>query len=270
MEGLRIERREGVVEARLDRPERANALSAAIVEGLLELVDACAQDDTSLLVLRGEGAHFCAGFDLGDLERQSDGDLLWRMVRLEMLLQKLHHAPFLTMTLAHGTVVGAGVDILCACARRVAAPHATFRMPGWRFGVALGTRRLIARVGEDAARSVLLAARRFDAKEALEIGLLEAIAPPEEWSDRIKEVAAAASALDATSRSELLRMSVVDTRAADMASLVGTAARPGLRDRIASFRRASLKAQRADRTTGEAETDQAHQRSDAHNVWRRC
>jgi enoyl-CoA hydratase/carnithine racemase len=219
-----------------DRKERANALSEAVVERLLELVDACAGDGTSLLVLRGEGPHFCAGFDLGDLDRQTDGDLLWRMVRLETLLQKLYHAPYMTMALAHGTVVGAGVDVVCACARRLAAPGSTFRMPGWRFGVALGTRRLIARVGSDAARSVLINTRRFDAAEALAIGLVEEVVAPEGWGEKVRDVAAAAAELDPTSRAELLRMSVADTRAVDMASLVATAGRPGLRDRIVAFR----------------------------------
>jgi enoyl-CoA hydratase/carnithine racemase len=237
VEELQVVALHGFVEARLKREHRANALSEALVERLLELVDACATDGTSLLVLRGEGSHFCAGFDLGDLDRQTDADLLWRMVRLETLLQKIHHAPFVTMALAHGTVVGAGVDLVCACSRRVAAPGSTFRMPGWRFGVALGTRRLIARVGSDAARSVLIDTRCFDVEEAIEIGLIDELASPEAWDERIASAARAAAALDPTSRAELLRMSVPDTRAEDMASLVTTAGKPGLRDRIAAFRR---------------------------------
>ena len=236
MEELRIARLDGLVEARLDRKKRANALSEMVVERLLELVDACGSDGTSLLVLRGEGPHFCAGFDLGDLDGQTDGDLLWRMVRLETLLQKLYHAPFVTMALAHGTVVGAGVDILCACSRRLAAPGSTFRMPGWRFGVALGTRRLIARVGSDAARSVLINTRRFGAEEAVTVGLVEEAVAPEGWDEKVRHAAEAAAALDPASRAELLQMSVADTRAEDMASLVATAGRPGLRDRILAFR----------------------------------
>jgi enoyl-CoA hydratase len=82
MDELEITRSKSTVEVRLDRASRANALSGSLVETLLELVDECARDGTRLLVFSGKGPHFCAGFDLGDLDRQTDGDLLWRLERL--------------------------------------------------------------------------------------------------------------------------------------------------------------------------------------------
>src|SRR5689334_6708826 len=215
MDELEITRSDRTVEVRLDRSSRANALSASLVEALLEIVDTCTNDGTRLLVFSGKGRHFCAGFDLGEIEGQSDGDLLWRLVRLETLLQKVYHARFLTIAFAHGTVVGAGVDLFCSCARRVAAPTTTFRMPGWRFGVALGTRRLIARVGKDAARSVLLASRVFDASEALGIGLADTLLAADGWPKALREARDASTTLDDDALAELLRISGTETRAQD-------------------------------------------------------
>jgi enoyl-CoA hydratase len=140
----------------LDRPQQANSLSASAVEILLDAFSVAEESDVRLAVVRGNGKNFCAGFDLQDLESTSDAELMWRMIRLELLLQAVFHAPFLTLALAQGNAVGAGADLFCACSMRVSAPGTKFRMPGWGFGVALGTRRLVERIGMEKAREFLL------------------------------------------------------------------------------------------------------------------
>ncbi|MGH8601146.1 MAG: enoyl-CoA hydratase/isomerase family protein, partial [Burkholderiales bacterium] len=131
----------------LNRPHKANALDSALIEALLDAVEYAYTDSTRLLVLEGRDRNFSAGFDFTGYQQQSEGDLVLRFIRIETLLQRLYHAPFATLALAHGRNFGAGVDIIGACSLRVATPDATFRMPGLRFGVVLGTRRLAARVG---------------------------------------------------------------------------------------------------------------------------
>jgi len=74
------------------------------------------------------------------------------------------------MAIAHGRNFGAGADLFVACDVRVAAPGTTFRMPGLRFGLQLGTRRLAQRIGNEAARGVLAESRTLDADAALELG----------------------------------------------------------------------------------------------------
>lgn len=105
---------EGVLRLTLNRPDKANALDAEIVEGLLDGIAAACGNETRLLVLAGAGRHFCAGFDLSDLDTISDGDLLHRFVRIETLLQTVFHLPFATLALAHGRVMGAGADLFGA------------------------------------------------------------------------------------------------------------------------------------------------------------
>ena len=248
MDELKLARDGACLEITLDRPERLNALSAGTVDALLRILADCAADGTRLVVLRGSGASFCSGFDLGDIESLSDGDLLWRMVRLEMLLQCVCHTPYVTLGLAHGRVVGGGVDLFAACTLRIAAPGTSFRMPGFQFGVALGTRRLVERVGADAARGVLLETRTFDAEHAERIGLVQEIVESAAWPQTIAAALRTATTLTPQAVKDLLGIAARDTRAEDMAALVTTAAQPGLKERILAFR-ARAKAARAQPVT---------------------
>jgi enoyl-CoA hydratase/carnithine racemase len=236
---LRVEHAGSILNLTFTRSDKSNALSATLVETLIETLAEAGRDGTDLVVFRGEGRNFCAGFDLGDLDAQTDGDLVLKLLRIETMLQAVANARFVTLALAQGKVIGAGCDLFCACSERVATPDAGFRMPGWRFGVALGTRRLGARVGSDAARSLLLDTRAFDAADAHAVGLATTLADQEEWSDIAAAAAARAATLGEPSRGMLLELTAPDTRALDMAALVASASHPGLRDRVKAFRRAS-------------------------------
>ena len=179
----------------LNRAQKANALSASLVEALLDAVEYAATDGTRLLILEGAGPHFCAGFDFTDVQAQSEGDLVLRFIRIETLLQAIYHAPFETLALAHGRVFGAGADIVASCSQRIAAPDTTFRMPGLRFGVVLGTRRLMHRVGADRAREILSTSRSFGSDEALACAFLTSVVPQAEWPAIITGAQSAAEAL---------------------------------------------------------------------------
>ena len=123
----------------LNRAAKANALSASLVEALINAVEYAQTDGTRLLIFEGNGSHFCAGFDFSGYDEATEGELVLRFVRIEHLLQCVHHAPFATLALAHGKIFGAGADLVCACSTRIAAPGTTFRLPGLRFGLVLGT-----------------------------------------------------------------------------------------------------------------------------------
>lgn len=234
---LQIESTGLVTTLTLDRPDKANALSAALVEALDAAVATANHDGTRLLVLKGNGRNFCAGFDFGGFEETSEGDLLLRFVRIEMLLQALYHAPFATLALAQGRNFGAGVDLVLACGSRIAAPDAEFRMPGLKFGLQLGTRRLAARIGGDAARALLAGSRTFGADEALRIGFVQEIAAPEAWPAIALRAAGEAEQLSVAAATRLHAATVTDSRAADLADLVRSAAEPGLKERIREYRK---------------------------------
>lgn len=220
----------------LNRPQKANALSATLVEALLDAVECAYSDGTRLLILDGAGPHFCAGFDFTDYQNSSDGDLALRFIRIETLLQALYHAPCETLVLAHGKIFGAGADLVASCGTRIAASDTTFRMPGLSFGVVLGTRRLTHRIGADRAREILSASRTFGAEEAHRIGFLTGIAAPSAWPQVVEETRVRCQRLSPGAAAALHRQTTIDTRAEDMAALAQSVSKPGLKERIRLYR----------------------------------
>jgi enoyl-CoA hydratase len=122
----------------LDRPERANAISADLVEALHGVLDEAGRARPHALVLRGNARHFAAGFDLGGLELETDATLALRFLRIGLLLERLLAAPYVTVAVVEGAAVGAGADLVLACDHRLVDPSVTLRFPGSAFGVALG------------------------------------------------------------------------------------------------------------------------------------
>jgi enoyl-CoA hydratase/carnithine racemase len=250
-----VSRTDDVVTLTLDRPARANALDRVTVARLDDAVDeAASAGDLSALVILGNGKNFCGGFDLTGLETSDEATLIVRFIEIETLLQKLYHAPFATIAWAQGNALGAGADIFAACEHRIAAPDARFRMPGWGFGVALGTRRLADRIGAAAARDVLSAGRTLDARQALHAGLATAVAdtglapamadvaPPlasNAGSDTpLADIIANARRLGPGAR-HLNALTVPDHRESDMAALVASLLRePSLKERMLTYARA--------------------------------
>lgn len=236
--------RDGVATLTLARADRGNALSPELVEALLAaLGSACADDTVHTVALRAEGRNFCTGFDLSDLDACSDGDLLARFVRIELLLAALWHAPVRTVALAQGRAWGAGADLFAACETRIATADASFRFPGAGFGLVLGSRRLAERVGPDRARRWVIDGVQIDAAQALAAGLASAVTPfcddgavpSTDFATPTVSRETAAAIRDATR---------IDQRDADLAALVRSAAAPGLKARIAAYRDALRTARR--------------------------
>lgn len=235
-EAVRFERGGDTWTITLTREEKRNALSQAMVEELLSFVATAARERPRVLVLQGHGPTFCAGFDFTGLNDQSDGDLLLRFVRVEMLLQALSALPCLTVAFAHGRCFGAGVDLFTACKVRFAEPKTTFRMPGLSFGLLLGTRRFGEVVGTETAMALLDGSRTFDVSIALDIGLVHNVVCLENRSDLTEAVHRRALGLTADARATLYEaLMPANQLHVDMALLVRSASQPGLKQRITEY-----------------------------------
>lgn len=236
-------RREGAItHLRLKRPDKGNSLSAGLVEQLAAAVSACYGDGTRGLLLDAAGSNFCTGFDLSDLDAETDDSLLARFVRVELLLQSVHRAPFLTAALAQGRAWGAGADLFAACKLRWAAPGTTFSFPGAGFGLVLGTARLGALVGPAAAGDWILSGRQVPLQEAADAGLVQRSTEPASARSLHDTLAQLLQRVDATTQTQLgaaLQARSPAGDALDMARLVESAARPGLKERIVAYRAAS-------------------------------
>ena len=240
---LLVERHDDLLVLTLNRPDSANALSPALVEALYaEITHA---HDVRLCVIRGNGRHFCAGFDLSDIESLSDGDLLWRFLRIEQMLQTVYHAPFPIVALAHNQVVGAGADLFAACWKRIAAPDVRLKMPGWNFELALGTRRLARLIGSDNARDLLIDTKTLNAGQCLRSNLSTQIAEPEQWDHLVKDLLKRTRALPQKALEDMLSLTVNDTRDIDLSAIVHTAGQPGLKARIMAYREQIIAAAKA-------------------------
>ena len=242
--------REGhVLHLRLNRPDKGNALSASLVQALGEAVAAASQDaDLRLLMLSGAGRHFCTGFDLSDLDSETDDSLLARFTRVELLLQAVHAAPFRTLALARGRTMGAGADLFAACTERWIVDDATFAFPGSGFGLVLGTTRLTEQVGATTAMRWLEGGATLDTTAALSSGLANLHTTADGLAAEQARLVERVHRLDAATQRGIHQAIDAARRprgdagdAADLVRLVRSAARPGLRDRIAAYRAAQRK-----------------------------
>ena len=234
-DGIRAEFDDGVLTVTLDRARSRNALALEPVNAFIDALDEAARRGVHSAVIRADGPAFCAGLDLSGIGQRGDADFVLLLVRIETLLQRVYRAPFQTLALAQGAAFGAGADLLAACRRRVAAPDLKITFPGVRFGVLLGTRRLAARVGADAADRILGEGRVLSGEEALQAGLVTDAAPPDAWDAIVDAFVDRGAQRDGHVGARLASMLNPDTDAADMADLVRSASRPGLEQRIAGY-----------------------------------
>lgn len=230
-----VERDGPVMRVSLARPDKLNAFSAELVDGLHEAVRTAEREEVRLLVFSGTGKGFSGGFDLSGLNEMSDGDLLLRFVRVEELLQAVYHAPFGTLAFVHGPCYGAAADLVAACQWRVATPDARFRMPGLNFGIVLGTSRLSALVGPDAAHELLLRSKPFDVTEAEALGFVQEIAEQDAWPEAERKALDAVLALSAENFKQMTVRTRQSDREGDMLALVRSAAQGSIKERISSY-----------------------------------
>jgi enoyl-CoA hydratase len=228
---LNIETNASVTKLTLANPSKGNALSRDLIEALIEQTTiALSNVNIHTIELHAEGSHFCTGLDLSNLDNESDGDLLHRLVRIETFLALLWSAPITTKAFAKGRTWGAGADIFVACEHRLLQPNTTFRFPGAQFGISLGTARLTDRIGTDKARQLILHSEEMTADTAIHAGLANAyVADHVQQSLRVS--AQAAAAIRSASRGA--HMARADS---DLAALVRSAATPGLKQRIVQYR----------------------------------
>lgn len=174
----------------LDRPDRRNAMTAAMWAAIPEICDRVAQDKTRVLIVTGAGDKaFCAGADISEFAtvygtpeatKAYNGQVRTAQARLRDLA-----CP--TIAELRGVCYGGGCGLALACDLRVASAGADFAITPARLGLAYSpadTWQLIEKVGMPRAKDLLLSGRVVTAQEALEIGLI----------DRIDETATALAA----------------------------------------------------------------------------
>ena len=166
----------GMAVLTIDRPDRANALTRAMLRGLTTALDGLASDrGCRAVVLTGAGPVFSAGADLDEVRDAG----LATAPEWEALSARMAAMPCLTIAALNGTLAGGAFGMALACDLRVAVPGARFFYPVMRLGVLpqpSDPMRLARLVGPGRARMILMAGQRIAAPEALAWGLIDRIA----------------------------------------------------------------------------------------------
>ena len=181
-----------VVELRLDRPERMNALSVAMVEAMAEALDGIAAGKARMLVISASGRAFCAGADLKERREMDAAQRLAHNAAINAAINAVAALPMPTLAAINGAALGGGCELALACDLRIAAEEASIGLTESRIGVypaAGGTQRLPRLVGASRALELMFTAEPVSGRRAAEIGLVNEAVPAERLDERVRELA---------------------------------------------------------------------------------
>ena len=193
-------RKDGVAVLTLNRPERLNAMSRAMLTGLLEALPRLGDDpDVGVVVLTGAGRGFCAG---GDVKAMAEGSEMpgtnmeerAQGLRASMEVSRwLHEMPKPTIAMVRGAAAGAGLSLALACDMRIAGDSARFGTAFARVGYSGdfgGSYFLTQLVGTAKARELYYTADLIDAQQALALGLANRVVPDAQLEEETMALAA--------------------------------------------------------------------------------
>jgi enoyl-CoA hydratase/carnithine racemase len=191
---IRLERADGLWTARIDRPDKANALTGAMLGELADFAAAAARE-AQVLVITGTGRVFSAGADLDEARAGLATDPVW-----ERLSSTIARAPILTIAALNGTLAGGAFGMALACDLRVAAREAKFFYPVMKLGFLpqpSDPARLAALIGPARAKMILMAGQKIGAEEALAWGLVDRVVPGDALGEAVTDLAADALGAEA-------------------------------------------------------------------------
>ena len=203
---LRVELADGILTLTLDRPEKRNALDAALIEALHEALERADLDaDVRIVVLRGAGRDFCAGADLDELLASAElepAENEAAALRLGTLFSRMRNLPKPVLAAVQGRALAGGAGLVTACDLVVAGAGAQVGYPEIQRGFvpAMVLTLLRRAAGEKAALELVLTGRVLTAEEARETGLVARVVPD---ADLDREVSTLAGALARSSPSAL-------------------------------------------------------------------
>jgi methylglutaconyl-CoA hydratase len=171
----------GVTTLTLNRPEQRNALNGALIEALIEQLEALrVVVDTRVVVLTGAGDVFCAGADLQWMRDLADADEATNIAGARLigdLMRALSTLPQATVARVQGSAFGGGLGIVAACDIAIAVGDAQMAFSEVRLGLSPATIGpvVVSAIGMRAARRLFLTAERIHALEAMRLGLVHEV-----------------------------------------------------------------------------------------------
>jgi enoyl-CoA hydratase len=185
---VRYERRGAIAVLTLNRPDKLNAINAAMVDELSRALDAAEADDgVRVIVLAGAGKAFSAGFDL-DMETGAgapDPAAIRRALHNDLqVILRFWDSPKVTLAAVHRYCLGSAMELAVACDLTVAADDCLFGAPEVRFGSGIVALLLPWLVGPKQAKRMLLTGDdRVSASDALGMGLISSVVAADRLMD---------------------------------------------------------------------------------------
>lgn len=173
---IELEKQAGIWTVTLNRPDKANSLTEAMLRELCEIMESA--QDAQALVLTGRGKVFSAGADLEAARAGLAVSDLW-----ERLSAAVAALPGLTVAALNGTLAGGAMGMALACDIRIAVPTAKFFYPVMKLGFLpqpSDPARMKALIGPSRTKLILMGGQKIEADEALDFGLIDRVVAPED------------------------------------------------------------------------------------------
>ena len=177
---LKAERRGAVAVLRLSRPDKRNALDDETVAGIETFFTALPRDVRAVL-LHGEGEHFCAGLDLGELKERGVADGIEHSRLWHRAFERIQFGTAPVVAVLHGAVVGGGLELAAACHVRIAERSAFYALPEGSRGIFVGgggSVRLPRLIGVARMMDMMLTGRTYSAEQGESLGLSTYLVEP--------------------------------------------------------------------------------------------
>jgi enoyl-CoA hydratase/carnithine racemase len=190
---LLVEEEAGLVTITMNRPERRNALSTAMMAELIAaLREAGARTEVRAVILAGAGPAFSAGHDLQELRGR---DLAFYRHEFDLcaeLMRTVQSIPQPVIARVHGIATAAGCQLVATCDLAVAGENARFATPGVKIGLFCSTPMvaLTRAVGRKRAMEMLMGGQPIDARTAAEWGLVNSVVADERLIEETRALAA--------------------------------------------------------------------------------
>jgi enoyl-CoA hydratase/carnithine racemase len=188
---LTQESESGVVRLTLNRPERRNALSEAMLTELGAALARIAADRAArVVILAAAGPVFCAGHDLSEMVGRSRADYESLFARCSRVMQQIRRLPQPVIARVQGMATAAGCQLVATCDMAVAAAESRFATPGVKIGLFCTTPMvpLVRSVPPKVAMEMLLTGIPISAERALAAGLINRVVPADQLDAAIREL----------------------------------------------------------------------------------
>jgi (methylthio)acryloyl-CoA hydratase len=175
----------------LDRPQKRNAISDAVVEELGQAVDR-AQKEAKVAVIAAIGVHFCAGLDLSEQSEKTVMEGIWGSREWHAVFTRIQRGRIPFIAALKGGVIGGGLELAAATHLRVAEPDTFFALPEGQRGIFVGgggSVNITRLLGVARMTDMMLTGRVYDVTEAQRIGVVNYLAEKDGGLDRAMELA---------------------------------------------------------------------------------